>query len=176
MIVLSLSFGIFNGAPWFTCIPEHQTRQSTLAEILLLLSERKGFWSSGLRSISHLTSLVDVHCSDLDCYAESRFSSCICLMEYSWLILVSWACVCLQSLKIMFEFSPSQFIGVLSNVVSSANVVNIIYIPASWSSSRYSVFRKMKIFSLELDLGLTSAKPCLMHPFTVKNEFLITTY
>lgn len=54
------------------CIPEHQTRQRTLAEIFLLLSKRKGFRSSGLRSISHLTSLVVVHHSDLqDSYAES---------------------------------------------------------------------------------------------------------
>lgn len=177
MIVLSLSSGISHGAPWFTCIPEHQTRQKTLTVILLLLSKRKGFRSSGLRSISHLTSLVDVHHSDLqDCYAESWFSSGICLMECSCLILVSWSCLYLQSLKTTFEFSPSHFIGVLPSVVSSANVINIIYIPASWSSSRYSVFRKMKIFSLEPDLGLTSAKPCLMYPFTVKNECLIATY
>lgn len=157
------------------CIPEHQTGQRTLAEIFLLLSKRKGF-RSGLRSISHLTSLVVVHHSDLkDSYAESWFSSCIFLEECSWLILVSWTCLYLQSLKIMFESSPSHFIGVLPSVVSSENAINIIYIPASWSSSRYSVFRKMKKFSLELDLGLTTAKPCLMYPFTVGNESLITT-
>lgn len=172
VIILSLSSGISHGAPWFTCIPEHQTRQRTLAEILLLLSKRI-FWS-----ISQLTSsLVDVHHSDLqDCYAESWFSSCICLMKCSWLILVSFTCLCLQSLKITFEFSPSHFIGVLPRVVSSANAINIIYIPSSWSSSRYSVFRKMKIFSLEPDLGLTFAKPHLMYLFTVKNESLITTH
>lgn len=101
VIVLSLSSGISHGAPWFTCIPEHQTRHRTLAEILLLLSKRKGFRSSGLRSISHLPSLVGVHCSDLqDCYAESWFSSYICLMECSCLIWVSWTCLYLQSLKI----------------------------------------------------------------------------
>lgn len=173
----SFSSGISHGAPCFTCIPEHPTTHRTLAEILLLLSKRKGFRSSGLGFVSHLTSLVDVHHSDLqDCYVESWFSSCICLVECFWLILVSWTCLCLQSLQIKFEFSPSHFIGVLPSVVSSANVINTIYIPASWSSSRYSLFRKMKIFSLEPDLGLTSAKPHLMYPFTVKNESLITTH
>lgn len=173
----SFSSGISHGAPCFTCIPEHPTTHRTLAEILLLLSKRKGFRSSGLGFVSHLTSLVDVHHSDLqDCYVESWFSSCICLMECFWLTLVSWTCLCLQSLQIKFEFSPSHFIGVLPSVVSSANVINTIYIPASWSSSRYSLFRKMKIFSLEPDLGLTSAKPHLMYPFTVKNESLITTH
>lgn len=177
MIILSLSSGISHGAPWFNCIPEHQSKQRTLAGTLLLLSKRKGLRSSGLRPISHLTSVVGVHHSDLqDCYAESWFSSCICLLECSWLILVSWTCLYLQSLKITFEFSPSHFIGVLPRVVSSANVISIIYIPASWSSSSYFVFRKMKILSLEPDLGLTFAKPHLMYLFTVKNESLITTY
>jgi len=73
------------------------------------------------------------------------------------------------------ECSPSPFIAILLSLLSSANVINIIYIPASWSSSRYSLFRKMKILSLEPDLGLISAKPHMMYTFTVKNEPLITT-
>lgn len=43
------------------------------------------------------------------------------------------------------EFSP-PFITVFPHLVSSANVINIICIPASWSSSRYSVSGNIQIF------------------------------
>lgn len=107
VIVLFLSSGLSAGGPRFTCNQEPQTRHSTPAEILLLLSKRKGFRSSGLRSISHLTSPIDVHPCDLqDCYAESWFSSCICQVDCSWLTLVSWTCLYLQPLKIMLNSLP----------------------------------------------------------------------
>lgn len=68
------------------------------------------------------------------------------------------------------EFSLSPFTEVLASLIWSANVINFIYIPVSWSLFRHFVSRKMKIFSLEPGLGLTSARHCLMYPFTVKND------
>lgn len=72
------------------------------------------------------------------------------------------------------EFSP-PFITVLPHLVSSANVINIICIPASWSSSRYSVSRNIQIFFIRTGSRTDLCKTPLDISFRCENESLITT-
>lgn len=72
------------------------------------------------------------------------------------------------------EFSP-PFITVFPHLVSSANVINIICIPASWSSSRYSVSGNIQIFFIRTGSRTDLCKTPLDVSFPCENETLITT-